>query len=148
MKLTVKEIIDIMSALHKVRMMHPMKYRDARQLNDLKKLFKERADLAADMERKLIETNGGEVDSRGHVKFPSSGAANAYIEEREKMFAETDDVDFVPVNLSAYVDYIEIDADTVDALDYVLILENKEGANSNVSSEENMGQCGEPDRGV
>lgn len=125
MKLTARKIVDICAALNDLRFNCRLEYKYARKLNDLKKLFKDRADVILEMERKLIETHSGEMDSQGGIKFATPQAAQEFLKEREKMFTEEDEIDVELLDLSKYCDNAEIAVEAVEAIDDIIIFEAK-----------------------
>lgn len=124
MEVTAKKILEINSALSRMQIVCPMRFRDARKLNELKKLFSARSAVIAEMEKNLIDNNGGSADERGSVNFKDVQSKEKFVRERDAMLADTDDIEYEPINLSAYIDFIEVPVEVVDTLEEVIIFED------------------------
>lgn len=124
MELTTKRIVEVSNALNNLHFTCRLKYRDARKLNDLKKLFKSRCEIVANLEQELVRRFNGTVEQNGQIRFETPEDANAFAIERIKLFQEKDDVEFPPVDISKYVDNLEMPVESVEALDGVFIFEH------------------------
>jgi hypothetical protein len=121
MELTARQIVDIFAALNTMQFNCRLKYRDARKLSDLKKLFKDRSEIIGQMERELVKKSGGVVGPDGKIQFDSPQTATAFLTEHEKLFEEKDEVEFTPVDLSDYIDNVEITVEGIEALDGIIL---------------------------
>lgn len=126
MKLTTKNILDICKALNDLRFNCRLEYKHARQLNDIKKNFNDRAEVIMDLEKKLIEDYKGTIGKNGNITFESSDVAKNFLQDREKLYLEEDEVDVVPINLSRYRNNAEINFEYVEAIDYVVTFDETE----------------------
>ena len=125
MELTARRVVDAYAALNTIHFTCRLKYRDARKLSDLKKLFKERIGVIGQMESDLVKQCGGQILENGKLEFSEPTFAETFIGEHTKMFEEKDDVDFTPVDLSAYVDNIEIPVESIEALDGIILFDKE-----------------------
>lgn len=120
---TIQQICNIAEALGTMSVSVPMRYKDARRLNDITKLFNERRSIFVDEERKLIGDCGGTIGSNGAITFETNDATALFMRRRNEMLREEDDVDFTPVDLSHYAEYITLHSNAIDILDGVIIFD-------------------------
>lgn len=125
MEFTARHVMDVFNALYAMQFTCRLKYRDARKLSDLKKLFKDRADVVGQMERELIEKNNGTVSQDGKIQFDSPETANIFLKEHAKLFEEKDEINFSPVDLSAYADNVEVTVEGIESLDGIILFDKE-----------------------
>lgn len=126
MELTTRRIVDAYAALNAIHFTCRLKYRDARKLSDLKKIFKGRCDVIGKLETDLVKQCGGQIHEDGKIEFSEPEFAATFVGEHNKLFEETDDVDFTPVDMSSYIDNIEIPVESIDALDGIILFDKED----------------------
>lgn len=94
----------------------------ARGIHSLRKVFVEHRAIIADEEKKLIEKYHGTF-ANGNPRFTSREDADGFAMEHSKLMAEVDEVEFTPVDLSPYIDFIECSMDAIDTLDGIIAFE-------------------------
>lgn len=124
MKATVERMVRIANALDGISIGCRIPYKTARNLNHLMQLFRECRKVAAEQETKLVEACGGSVDSAtGEYKFSSPGDFERFCKEQAVLLNDTDTVEFDPVNLSEFVDFISMPFEALGVLDGIIIFE-------------------------
>jgi hypothetical protein len=87
----------------------------------LKKLFEERTHVIGHMESDLVKNCGGTIRQDGKVEFSEPSLAETFVSEHNKLFEDKDETEFTPVDLSDYIDNIEITVEGVEALDGIIL---------------------------
>ena len=126
MEFTARQVVDICTALKTMQIKCRMKYRDARKLSDLKKLFEERTHVIGHMESDLVKNCGGTIRQDGKVEFSEPSLAETFVSEHNKLFEDKDEIEFAPVDLSEYIDDIEITVEGVEALDGIILFSKED----------------------
>lgn len=117
--MTPRKMVDINNALQELAGV-PFPYKVARRLAALNKRVEAEMDTLIEMENSLLKKYGGKK-TRGKINFPDAEAADAYVDEREKMLDEEDDVSLPTVDLSKYIGGFTISARALAALDGIIV---------------------------
>lgn len=121
-EMTALEAAKVANALESLNVLCCVSFRDARAIRNLRRVFVEQRDIVADEESKLVEKYHGKfVD--GKPRFTAPDDAVGYAVEHGKMLAEKDEIEFVPVDLSAYTDFIVCPVDAIDSLEGIVVFE-------------------------
>lgn len=135
--MTANTLIAIQSGLSELDRL-PFPYKTARRLAALNRQIREEIAVINKMELALVEKYGGKVDRAYNVTFPDKEAAAAFAEARaELMDEDNDDITLPTVNLSKYVDVIELTPRAAEALEGVIIFE--EGDNGRQTDKQPSG---------
>jgi len=122
-KMTAMEVANTARALSSLNISCRISYRDARDLQKLKAYFSDQAAIVIEQEVKLVDTYGGTL-VYGKPRFNSPDSAVEFSKAHYEMLNDSDEFEFEPVNLSAYIDHIELAQDAVLALDGIIIIED------------------------
>ena len=135
--MTANTLIAIQSGLSELDRL-PFPYKTARRLAALSRQIREEIAVINKMELALVEKYGGKVDRAYNVTFPGKEAGAAFAEARaELMDEDNDDITLPTVDLSKYVDVIELTPRAAEALEGVIIFE--EGDNGRQTDKQSTG---------
>ena len=124
--MTANTLIAIQSGLSELDRL-PFPYKTARRLAALNRQIREEIAVINKMELALVEKYGGKVDRAYNVTFPDKEAGAAFAEARaELMDEDNDDITLPTVDLSKYVDVIELTPRAAEALEGVIIFEERD----------------------
>ena len=121
--MTANTLIAIQSGLSELDRL-PFPYKTARRLAALNRQIREEIAVINKMALARGEKCGGKVARAYHVTFTDKGAGAAFAEARaELMDEDNDDITLPTVDLSKYVDVIELTPRAAEALEGVIIFE-------------------------
>lgn len=122
--MTALSVAQVSTALEALNVTCRMTFRDARAIYNLRKAFAEQRDVVATEEKKLIEKFHGSI-ADGRPRFTSPDEAICFAKEHSVMMSEKAEVEYEPVDLSVYADFIECTLDSIDVLDGIVIFEHE-----------------------
>lgn len=102
-------------------------YRTARSIAIMKKRLKEELDIVLEAELVIVREHGGELKD-GSYKFKGPRAAKDCASELDRFNAEdNDDISLPEVDLSEYVDNLELSPASLESLEGIVIFDRKDG---------------------
>ena len=128
MTLKVSQVFNAAVTIEQMHIRHELPYRTVRALQQLKRTLKTEADNVRGEQVKLIDLYHGKVKEDGRIAFADCADLSAFEAAWNRLLEDDADMDAVPVDLSAYADFINFgsaDAD-IEALGNFIKFERDE----------------------
>lgn len=101
-------------------------YHITRQLAGLKRSLGEEFHVISEMETSLRKKHGGVITSDNRYRFTSAEERQAFSDEWENFLNEEDDtIQLPPIDLSNFVDKLQISVDALTALENIIQFEKE-----------------------
>ena len=120
--MTPKKIINIYAALSELNSV-VFPYKVARKIAGLNKRVREEFEIIVGQETALVKKYEGKRERDGKITFYDTEKAEKFAEEFEAMQNEDVDISLVPVDISKYVDGLQLTPQSIEALEGVIIFE-------------------------
>lgn len=101
-------------------------YKTARSLARLKRRLSEEVDAVSAAERAIVENRGGNVKSDGGIYIKGNDEVDKLVAELNQFRMQEDEVELPTVDISKYVDVLQISPNDIEALDGIVIFEKEE----------------------
>ncbi len=119
--MTPKRIVEAYQAVEQLSR-NDFPYCISREIAALRNRLREEFETVADMEEALVEKHQGKPAGSG-IRFKDAKALQAYQAEHGEKMGQTAEIDLPTVDLSSFVDTIQISANGLEALEGIVRFE-------------------------